>query len=105
MTFSQSCASISAAFIAKKSRLLGMIAAVSFSVISTGAPLLSCESKKRGRSGEICSRMEVNYRPQPDVSTQFTLSGAEWARHDKKSGHSELSPQSALAYRGSSLFI
>jgi hypothetical protein len=28
--------------------------------------------------------MEVNNRPQPDASAQFTRSGAEWARHDKK---------------------
>jgi len=53
-------------------------AAISFPVISTeGQP-------KAAHSGEICSRMEVNYRPQPDASAQFTLSGAEWARHDKK---------------------
>jgi hypothetical protein len=25
------------------------------------------------RSGEICSRMEVNYRPQPDVSTVLDM--------------------------------
>jgi hypothetical protein len=53
-------------------------AAISFLVISTeGQP-------KAAHSGEICSRMEVNYRPQPDASAQFTRSGAEWARHDKK---------------------
>jgi len=26
-----------------------------------------------GRSGETCSRMEVNYRPQPDVSTALDM--------------------------------
>jgi len=42
-------------------------AAISLPVISTiGLPTA-------GRSGEICSRMEVNYRPQPDVSTGLDM--------------------------------
>ena len=47
-------------------------------VISTEGPVMS------GRSGRIWSRTQSNYRPQPNISTEFTLSAAEWARHDRK---------------------
>jgi len=50
--------------IAKESRLVGTTAAISFPVISTGG------LPTAGRSGEICSRMEVNYRLQPDPLRQ-----------------------------------
>ncbi|OHB72919.1 MAG: hypothetical protein A2Z25_07220 [Planctomycetes bacterium RBG_16_55_9] len=46
-------------------------------VISTGGP------PKAGWSGEIWLRMSNDYHVKPDVSTEFTLSVVERARHDR----------------------